>query len=278
MDKKEKTLFVTDLDGTLLTSKNNLSEYTIETLNNLINKGMTFSYATARSLSSASVVTNGLKLNNPVVIYNGTFIVNPNTKEKVYSLCFSQREKEIVKNVLAKHNIFPLVYSNIKGVEKVSWIESMENNGIKNYKDSRKGDNRLRPIETMEQLYQGDIFYYTCIADKKEDLQNIYEYFMEKPEFNCTIQKELYKEEYWCEIMLKKSTKGNAILELKGMLKCDKIVSFGDAINDISMFKISDQSYAVENAPEELKKYANGIIPSNDQNGVAQWLEKNYIQ
>jgi len=276
MNDKEKILFISDLDGTLLNSKNTLSEYTSEILNNLINKGMIFSYATARSLSSASVVTDGLKIKNPVIIYNGTFIVNPNTNGKLFSLCFNQNEIEIVKSLLGKYDIFPLVYSNINGVEKVSWIESMENNGIKNYKNSRKGDNRLRPIETIEQLYQGDIFYFTCIADEKKDLQSIFEYFMEKPEFNCTIQKELYREEYWCEIMLKKATKGNAILELKSILKCDKIVSFGDAINDIPMFKISDQSCAVENAADELKKYANEIIPSNDHNGVAQWLEKNY--
>ena len=182
----------------------------------------------------------------------------------------------MVKNILEKYDLFPLVYSNINGVEKVSWVESMENNGIKKYKYSRKGDNRLRPIEKIEQLYQGNIFYFSCIADKKEDLQNIFEYFKEKPEFNCTIQKELYTEEYWCEIMLKKATKANAILKLKDMLKCDKIVSFGDAINDISMFKISNQSYAVENSTEELKKYASGIIQSNDNNGVAKWLEMNY--
>jgi Cof subfamily protein (haloacid dehalogenase superfamily) len=272
-----KILYVSDLDGTLLNSNDLLSEYTIKTLNNLIKKDICFSYATARSLSSASVVTKGLAMDNPVIIYNGTFIVNPNTNEKLFSLCFNEHEKETVKNILIKYSIYPLVYGYINGEEKVSWIKSKENNGINHYKNSRKGDKRLRPIETIEQLYQGELFYFTCIGDKKEQLIEIFEYFKETTGFNCTMQKELYREEYWCEIMPEKATKGNGIVALKKMLNCDKIITFGDAINDISMFKISDESYAVENAVDELKKYANGIIKSNEKDGVVNWLEENYL-
>lgn len=272
-----KILFITDLDGTLLNSKTALSEYTTETLNTLINNGMIFSYATARSLSSAGVVTSGLNINKPVITYNGTFIVNPDTKEKYRSLYFNWNETETVKNTLKMNSVYPIVYANINGEEKVSWIESLENDGIKDYKTARKGDNRLRPVEKTEQLYEGEIFYFSCIADKNENLFNAYEYLKDKPEFYCTLQKELYRDEYWFEIMVKKATKGNAVLELKKMLNCEKVISFGDAINDIPMFKISDECYAVENAADELKKISSGTIGSNDNDGVAKWLQKYYL-
>jgi hydroxymethylpyrimidine pyrophosphatase-like HAD family hydrolase len=42
------------------------------------------------------------------------------------------------------------------------------------------------------------------------------------------------------------------------------------------MFEISDECYAVENAADELKKHATGIIESNEKDGVVYWLEKNY--
>lgn len=272
-----KTLYVTDLDGTLLNTNNKLSEYTIKTLNSLIENGMCFSYATARSLSSANVVTKGLTANIPVIIYNGTFIVNAYTGEKLFSLFFNNYEKNIVKTFLDKNSIYPLVYGYINGDEKVSWIKSKENDGIKNYSNSRIGDKRLRPIETNEQLYAGELFYFTCIGEK-EKLQDVYEYFKDTNEFTCTFQKELYREEYWCEIMPKKATKGNAIQILKEKSGCVKIITFGDAINDIPMFKISDESYAVENAVDELKKHATGIISSNEKDGVAHWLEEHYIK
>jgi Cof subfamily protein (haloacid dehalogenase superfamily) len=270
-----KILYVSDLDGTLLKSDDKMSEYTIKTINNLIDKGMCFSYATARSLSSSSVVTNGLMTNIPVIIYNGTFIVNAYTKERLFSLYFTEEEKAMVINFLNKYPIYPLVYGFINDEEKVSWIKSKENDGIKNYINLRKGDKRLRPVETKEELFSGKLFYFTCIGEKKE-LIDIYNYFKDINKFNCTLQQELYREEYWCEIMPKKATKGNAILTLKEKLKCDKIITFGDSINDIPMFKISDESYAVENAVIELKKYASGIIMSNEKDGVAHWLEENY--
>lgn len=70
------------------------------------------------------------------------------------------------------------------------------------------------------------------------------------------------------------ATKANAIRKLKEICGCDKVISFGDAINDIPMFEISDECYAVENAVEELKAAADGVIQSNENDGVATWLEQ----
>jgi Cof subfamily protein (haloacid dehalogenase superfamily) len=270
-----KILYISDLDGTLLNSNAKLSKNTIKIINDLVNKGMYFSYATARSLSSASIVTNGLILDLPVIIYNGTFIINTETEEKLFSLYFNEYEKKIVMDILDKCSLYPLVYGYVNGKERVSWLTAKENDGIKRYLDLRKGDNRLRPIGNKSELYSGELFYFTCIGEKYEFLK-IYEYFKDSNEFTCTLQKELYCDSYWCEIMLKNATKGNAIINLKEKLGFDKIISFGDAINDISMFNVSDESYAVENAVDELKNISTGIIKSNNEDGVANWLYNNY--
>ena len=103
----------------------------------------------------------------------------------------------------------------------------------------------------------------------------IYDIFSNDDRFRCTIQQELYRPEYWCEIMPKKATKAEAIKTLKELWRCDRIVSFGDAINDIPMFEISDECYAVENAVPELRQLATGIVESNDNDGVAKWLLEN---
>lgn len=75
--------------------------------------------------------------------------------------------------------------------------------------------------------------------------------------------------------MPKEATKANAISKLKAILNCNKIISFGDAINDKPMFKISDECYAVENAVEDLKKISTGVIGTNDSHSVAKWLIDN---
>lgn len=269
--KLNKTLYVTDLDGTLLNTKDRINPKSNQIINELVAQGMLFTYATARSLVSASVVTKGLTTDIPVIAYNGALIIHPRTGEVLSSLSFTKEEAEFVRENLEHHNISPLVYSHIKQIEKVSWNTTKENEGIKRYLSNRKGDKRLRPLTNEKGLYDGDAFYYTCIGER-EELIPIYNIFSKDDRFKCTIQQELYRPEYWCEIMPKKATKAEGIKTLKKLWKCDKIISFGDAINDIPMFEISDECYAVENAVPELKELATGIVESNDNDGVAKWL------
>lgn len=268
-----KTLYVTDLDGTLLNKQDRIHPESIRIINHLIEQGMAFTYATARSLSSASIVTQGLSTNIPVIVYNGAFMINPATREILSRESFCPEEMRRVTDILSRLDISPLVYSFVEGAEKVSWIISRENEGICRYLDNRKGDRRLRPVTSTEELYQGDMFYFTCIGEQ-QDMKPVYDIFSKDARFRCTLQQELYRPEYWCEIMPAKATKAEAIRKLKKIWKCDRVVSFGDAINDIPMFEISDECYAVENAVEELKAIADGVIESNEENGVAKWLER----
>lgn len=267
-----KTLYVTDLDGTLLNRKDRVSPKSIAIINDLVEKGMLFTYATARSLVSASVVTEGLSANIPVIAYNGAFIFQPDTGEILSRGDFSQEERAYATEVIRTNGICPLVYSFIDGVEKVSWLSGRENEGIRRYLSLRKGDRRLRAVEDQEKLYEGEIFYFTCIGEKDE-LQPVYDILSKDERYRCTIQQELYRPEYFCEIMPASATKARAIRKLKKIWNCDRVISFGDEINDIPMFEISDECYAVENAVEELKAVATGIIDSNENDGVANWLK-----
>ena len=87
-------------------------------------------------------------------------------------------------------------------------------------------------------------------------------------------QQDIYTKEQWLEIMPREASKSNAVLQLKEKLGCKKVISFGDAANDIDMFQISDEAYAVANASDELKQAATEIIGGNDEDGVARWLAK----
>lgn len=266
------TLYVTDLDGTLLNSNDRISQYSIQTINELVAKGMHFTYATARSLVSASVVAKGLSTTIPVIAYNGALIIHPATGEVICSLSFTEEEAAYVSGIMRENDANPLVYAYVDDVERVSYVSGRENEGIRCYLDRRKGDRRFRPLKDETCLYQGDIFYFTCIADR-EELFPLYEIFLEDQRFRCTLQQELYRPEYFLEIMPKKASKAEAIKRLKEIWHCDKVVSFGDAINDIPMFEISEECYAVANAVPELKACATGVIASNDEDGVAKWLE-----
>ena len=268
---KLKTLYVTDLDGTLLNSDVKVSEFSITAINKMVEEGMLFTYATARSLSSASVVTKGMTTKIPVIAYNGTIIFNAGTREVISSEGFLQEEICHIKKLSEKYGGNPLVYSFVDGVEKVSYVTKKVNEGVQRYLNNRKGDKRFRPLSVKEGLYDGDVFYVTYIGEK-EELNNLYEAVKDKENYRVTFQQDIYNDEYWLEIMPVNATKAHAITKLKELWECDRIVCFGDAINDIPMFKISDECYAVANAVDELKELATGVISSNNEDGVARWL------
>lgn len=267
----EKTLFVTDLDGTLLNRQDRVSPFSVRAINGLVDRGMLFTYATARSLVSASKVTEGLSTKIPVIAYNGAFIFQPSSGAVLSKEGFTAEERDHVRKVLDHFRISPLVYSFVGGEEKVSWIPRYENEGIRRYLSMRRGDRRLRAVSGSGTLYEGEVFYYTCIGEKNA-LLPVYESFARDPRFRCTLQQELYRPEYWCEVMPALASKANAIGKLKRMWNCSRVISFGDAVNDIPMFEISDECYAVDNAVDELKAVATGIIESNENDGVARWL------
>jgi Cof subfamily protein (haloacid dehalogenase superfamily) len=270
-----KTLYVSDLDGTLLRKDESISDFSLRTINGLIKSGMAFSYATARSIYSASVVTKGLELEVPVILHNGVFIIDTKTREKILRNGFSYDEVKTVSSFLNDHKIYPLVYSFIDERERVSWLSGQGNGGLKNYLNNRQNDKRLREARNTDELYQGDVFYFTCIGERDE-LSPVFDHFRGMAPYNTVFQLDIYYPEYWCEIMPKNATKASAILQLKKLYGFDRVVSFGDSLNDIPMFEISDECYATANAMPELKEKATGIIDSNEDDGVARWLLTQY--
>lgn len=267
-----RTLYVSDLDGTLLQSNQQTSEYTNTVINTLVNQGMIFSYATARSLITAKKVTKGIEAKIPLIVYNGAFVIDNLTEEILIANYFNDSIYSLLDDLFC-HDVYPIVYAHIDGKEKFSFVPELCTRGMKTFIDSRTGDIRTNAVEEIHNLKNGNIFYITCI-DEPEKLKPLYEKYKEK--YHCVYQTDIYTNDQWLEIMPLKTSKSNAIRQLQSMLDCDKLIVFGDGKNDIDMFQMADESYAVANAHEDLKQYATEVILSNDEDGVAKWLEENF--
>ena len=125
----------------------------------------------------------------------------------------------------------------------------------------------------MKIILDGQIFYITFIDDTQK-LQPFYHRYCHQ--YQCLFQKDIYTQQQWLEIMPQGTSKAHAIQQLKHIYHYDHLVVFGDGENDIEMFQLADEAYAVENAHERLKAYATDIIPSNNQDGVAQFLKQTW--
>lgn len=265
-------LYVSDLDGTLLRSNEKTSEYTNNVINRLTEKGMIFSYATARSLITAKKATSGINAKIPLIVYNGAFIIDNLTEDILIANYFDDGVDFVLDDLFA-NKIYPIVYAHIDGKEKFSFVPSLCSDGMNKFLNSRKGDIRTNAVRAINDLKSGNIFYITCI-DEPQKLKPLYEKY--KDSYHCVYQTDIYTNEQWLEIMPLNASKAKAIKQLQLFLECEKVVAFGDGKNDIDMFELADERYAVQNAHEDLKRIATGVISSNDEDGVARWLSENY--
>ena len=264
-----KTLYITDLDGTILTKEQTVTEYSKRVFNALYERGTLVTYATARSLETATVVTQGVKFGAPRVVYNGAFVFGTDNKPFI-SHTFEGAAHGVIDTLLSG-GLPPIVYSLTNGAEKFSFVPKLLSKGGRMFIDTRLNSVRINPVDSTDALYKGDIFYLLCIDDKAKLLPY---YDMYKDEFHCVLSVEPYTHNDWLEIMPRAATKANAIRELKAKLNC-RLVAFGDGKNDIDMFLAADECYAVENAVPELKEIATAVIGKNTDDAVAKWLEKN---
>ena len=155
-----KTLYVSDLDGTLLRSNETTSDYTNRTINELVDSGMLFSYATARSFQTSHKVTKGLNAKIPLIIYNGAMVVDNKDGSFLIKNFFGEEIKQVISDLLL-NDIFPIVYAFIDGEEKFSYIPEKCTDGMKLFVGSRKGDKRDTPIQSADALCRGEIFFGT---------------------------------------------------------------------------------------------------------------------
>lgn len=270
----EKTLYVTDLDGTLMKDDKSISETTAAIMNDLIKHGVLVTYATARSINSASTVTRDIKFQLPVIIRNGTILADPQTNEEIEIAMFSEENIKSIRQCIKGLDIPGFVTAYIDGKEKKSYLEGRMNEGFQHYLEEHANDGRLRAVRTEDELHDGKVCYFTFIADP-EELEPLYRRVKGNAEWTCVYQQDKYRPEYWLEICPRDATKAKAIKKLQKQYGCGRLVVFGDSLNDISMFEIADEAYAVRNATESLKAIATGIIGDNNSDSVAKWLDIN---
>lgn len=267
-----KTLFISDLDGTLLTSEQKFSEFTANGIKELQNRGVYFTFATARSLVSTNKVIGDVKINIPMILHNGSFLVNGETGERVIENLLPEKESENAIKELLSSGIHPIIYTLIDNEEKFLYLESRLDKFTSPFIEERINDPRRKIAACESEMLKGKRYYITAI-NEKEKLLPFYEKY--KSKFHLILNRDFYSNDWWLEFLPINATKANAALELKALLKADKIVAFGDGVNDTELFNIADECYAVENADESLKSIATSVLGHHNDDSVMKWLLEN---
>lgn len=272
-----KTLYISDLDGTLLQPDVTLSRYTIDTLNELMEQGMHFTVATARSIASAKHILQDLKLTLPIVLMNGVCIYDLAKQEYVNVETLSKSSIYALMEVITSNQLKGFAYT-VKDGTLATYYEDLNTKALQDFYQERVDLYRKRftQIDKFSDLSEEPVIYFSLV-DRKEKLEPIVPLIEAIPGLNCTFYRDNYSPDFWfLETFSHTASKYHALNYLRTSLGAERIVCFGDNRNDLPMFEAADQRIAVGNAVQELKDKADLIAGNHTDNGVANWLRDNY--
>ncbi|MGL4345405.1 MAG: HAD family hydrolase [Cellulosilyticaceae bacterium] len=270
---KLKTLYISDLDGTLLTSDKMVTPYTTETLNKLIAEGMHFSVATARTPATVTELLETIHIKEPIVVMNGTAIYDLETKTYVDVEYIDQEIYEPLIEAIQKIGGGGFVYC-IDDQQICAYHRELVNPYEIEFYEERK--NKIQKLFKQEPVPMNGKVAYITIMDTKEKIDQIVAAIEHLEGLSMVAYTDVYTSAYYLEIYSHKVSKASAITKLKARYGFDHIICFGDNLNDMQMFELAEEGYAVANAVEPLKAIATEVIDSHNDNGVAKCIEAHY--
>lgn len=270
-----RTLHVSDLDGTLLLPDASLGPYTRRVIDEFVAADGMFTYATARSFHSASRIVHTVDLRLPVITYGGAITVDPLSGFASTAAMMSAAAVGTAVDLLSRHDVPPLVFAIHDGRDRVCWLEGTVSAGIEDFLSKRAGDPRLLPLRSWAEIDLAAVFYLCAIGDDRGLLAALDVELGDEIHQLCHVilGEDVYTPgQFWLELTQSGATKARAVRALADRAGADRIVCFGDNLNDLSMFAAADESYAVSNAVAEVRAVATAVIGSNADEAVARWL------
>ncbi len=253
-------LIISDLDGTLVNSNKEISDYTKKVIDLLKEKGIHFVIATGRSLSGAQHIHDILNLNTEIICNNGSTIYNKDGELIFQRIIDSKIATEIFETSLIQDCIFFATYGTqvYIGEGTLDLANAFLHNPIQNH------------IEVNKENINSFIFEKVVLMSKDNDkLKKLTAYFNTFEEINSFISQEDY-----LDVVHFETSKGKAlkIIADSKNIELKHTIAFGDAFNDYEMLKFAGKGLVMRNGFEDLKKEFETLDFSNDENGVAKYL------
>ena len=252
-----------DLDGTLLTTQQKITDATINTLRYAMDKGIRVVIATGRSLDSAISFVEQVGTTFPLICYNGSCIHDHTTKQDIYHATMDADICAELINIAKTTDAHLHAFLNheLYVLEKSSHAKSIEST-----------TNRIRKIIDFDRV--GPVrFTKAMFVGEKSANELIRKHLQAK--FGDRLYM-VYSHDNYFEIMTGGVTKGSSLKYLLDMysITADETMAFGDAENDREMLAWARYGVAMGNAFDNVKLVAPLKTGHNDEDGVATKIQK----
>lgn len=276
------TLFVSDMDGTLLDADSRVSDVSAHILNYLTEKrGLLFTVATARTPATVVPLMEAVHTRLPLVVMSGAALWDAARGEFADVQVIEPEVVSAVCDIFERHHLYPFIYrrhgKNMLHAHhwgdltesEVVFVKERDHLPLKRFvlNDPHYASHPTDPAmlifsmcryEMLEQVYRDILSSVPCTAIFYHDI------------FDPAVG--------LLEVYRKGCSKAAAIARLAQRVGAKRIVAFGDNLNDLPMLQAADYAVAMGNAVDEVKCLANEIIGPNTEHSVARWIESLYQQ
>lgn len=284
-------LIAIDIDGTLLDSYGSIGKETKEGLIKAKEKGVEIVLASGRPIKSTMSIAKELGIDNYIISGNGSIVLDVKKDELIFEGFLDKEEVFRVAKFCEDNSIYYNVYTTeeiICGQIKYNTIFYHTENTYKpadKKTDINLVDNTYRYIKSLKDPK----FLKITIADESEKIfSNIIKKLKENE--NLTILDTSYMSRkiirqgsfnveinyFYTEITRKNINKWVGIEALINKLgiKKEKVIAIGDNFNDTEMIENAGLGVAMENASDDIKRLADYVTSTNDDEGVLNVINK----
>lgn len=259
-------LVAIDLDDTLLDSTWKIPESCLEAISQVQRKGVKVTLATGRMFRSAVPYARQLKVDIPLITYQGALVKNSLSEEVLYYEPLPRKLATEIMIFFKERGIFYQSYFNdCFCIER--WSPEAQ---------------YYAELSGMKPWFHDDLIAVSREQDTPKILASIFDERLMlsiEEELNRRYGEELYitrSKPVFLEVMKRSVDKGLALKMLARYfgIPREKVLAFGDSYNDLAMIKWAGIGVAMGNAPEAVKEAADYLAPSNEEDGVARVLHE----
>lgn len=286
--KKNYKLLALDVDGTLITSGHLVTPRTLRAIKKVKDLGIKVTIATGRHYPSVVRLARIIGVNAPMVCSDGAIITDLNSSEMTYHLMPREIAVDIMRMTQDYENFTVLVFVK-EG--KIYGGRSYQGRYFRRLfrlplKYTFKGYlNLLRdfafvPVKNMEnteavisELKEPAVKVFVYGNDRPEDLKDLIDKIKDRYGERVSITSSVPN---CIDILTGGISKAKGLIDLAGTLGIshDEIITVGDNYNDLEMIKYAGLGVTMGNAPEMVKSKADYVTDTNDNEGLAKFLEK----
>ena len=275
---RHDTLYVSDMDGTLLGADSRVSELSREIISGLSRQGHNITVATARTPATVVPLLEGTFTLPPAITVTGAALWRRGGASGYAHVDFFPAPlAEALGRLFDAHGLSPFVYTLPEGSETIEVFRDSRvplNHAEELFVDQRRGLRlkRFRPGIPAPAEASARIMLYFAMGPL-DRIMALGERIL--AEYPCSVSAYpdiFLKDTGILEILAPGVSKAAAVGALARSLGATRIVAFGDNLNDLPMLAVADVAVAVGNALPEVRAAADVIIGPNTASSVARFI------